>query len=73
MVLEVRKKEKESTSTLVRRFARKIQESGILIEARKKQFKERKKSREAKKRAALRREELKKYYQELEKFGKLEK
>lgn len=70
MALEVRKKEKESSQSLIRRFAKAVQKSGILIQARERMFKERRLSKEKKKRAALRREELKKYYQELEKLGK---
>jgi len=72
MALEIRKKEKESTPALIHRFTRKLQKSGILLEARKRQFKGREKSREAKKREALRREELKRYYEKLKKLGKLE-
>lgn len=70
MALEIRKKEKESSQSLIRRFAKAVQKSGILIQARERMFKERGLSEEKKKRAALRREELKKYYQELEKLGK---
>ena len=72
MALEVKRKEKESSQNLVRRFTKSIQNSGILLRARKIRFKERKKSEQMKKRAALRREELKKEYEKLRKLGKLE-
>jgi len=72
MALEIRKKERETSQNLIRRFSRRIQESGILLRARKIRFKERKKSEQMKKRAALRREELKKEYERLRKLGKLE-
>lgn len=72
MVLEVKKQERESSQGLVRRFGRRMQQSGILIRARKNRFKKRPKSHQAKKKAALRREELKKEYQKLKKLGKLE-
>lgn len=70
MALEVRKKERETSQNLIRRFSRRIQESGILFRARKVRFKERKKSEQMKKRTALRREELKKEYEKLRKLGK---
>jgi len=72
MALEVKKKEKESSQSLVRRFTKRVQQSGILIRARKARFKERKKSKDMKKEAALRREEIKKEYERLKKLGKLE-
>ena len=70
MVLEVRRKDKETAQSLLHRFTRNVQQSGILFRARKTRFKERKKSREMKKRAALRREEIKKEYEKLKKIGK---
>ncbi|MEK7519366.1 MAG: hypothetical protein AAB565_01065, partial [Patescibacteria group bacterium] len=69
MPLEVKKKEKEPTQSLVRRFARRVQQSGILLRARKIRFRERNKSRQMKKRAALRREELRKEYEKKIKLG----
>ncbi len=70
MALEVKKREKENSQNLVRRFTKSIKESGILIRIRKAAFKERKKSKEMKKRAALRREEVKKEIERLKKLGK---
>jgi len=72
MPLEVRKKEKETPQSLIRRFTRRVQQSGLLFRARKIRFRERGKSRQMKKRAALRREEIKKEYEKLKKLGKLE-
>jgi len=71
MPLEVRRHKKESPHSLIRRFKKAVKESGILLRKRKIRFKGRKKSRQAKKRAALRREELKKEYERLEKLRKL--
>ena len=71
MILEVKKQERETAQSLVRRFGRRIQQSGILLRARKTRFRARPKSRQSKKRAALRREELRKEYQKLKKLGKL--
>lgn len=72
MALEVKKKERETTQNLIRRFTRALQQSGILLRARKIQFKEREKSEDLKKEAALRREEKKKEYEKLKKLGKIE-
>lgn len=73
MTLEVKKQERETTQALIRRFSKKVQQSGILRRARKSRFHKRSKSRQMKKRAALRREKLRKEYQKLEKLGKLKK
>ena len=62
MVLEVKKQEGEISSSLVRRFSKKMQRSGILFRTRKNRFRKEVKSKQMKKRAALRREELKKEY-----------
>jgi hypothetical protein len=69
MALEVRKKERETSQSLVHRFTQRIQKSGILLRARKIRFRERGKSEQLKKRAALRREEMKKRYEKLQKLG----
>ena len=71
MALEIKRQARETSQTLVRRFGQRLQRSGILIRARKARFKARNKSDEAKKREALRRVELRKEYQKLEKLGKL--
>jgi len=71
MSLEVKKKEKETSQSLIHRFSQRIRKSGILPRARKSQYKKRPKSREMKKRAALRREELKKQYEKKKKMGEI--
>ena len=71
--LKVQRKGKESVHSLIYRFTKGIQESGVLVHARKIRFKERRKSEEAKKRAALRREQLKKEYEKLKKLGIIKK
>jgi hypothetical protein len=73
MPLEIKKQERETSQSLVRRFSRRMKQSGILISARKNRFFERDKSQQMKKRSALRREELTKEYEKLEKMGKLKK
>jgi ribosomal protein S21 len=69
--LEVRKKEKENVQSLVRRFTKAVQQSGILLRAREKMYKDRNISEEKKKRSALRRLELKAKYERLKKLGKI--
>jgi len=71
MALEIKRKEKETSQSLIRRFSKRIRQSGILVQARKTRFRERPKSRQLKKRAALRREEMKKEYEKLKKLGKI--
>ncbi|OGZ63161.1 MAG: hypothetical protein A3C58_01825 [Candidatus Staskawiczbacteria bacterium RIFCSPHIGHO2_02_FULL_34_10] len=55
MVLEVKKKDKESSQNLVHRFTKVVRQSGVLLQVRGKQFRKRAKSTLAKKRSALRR------------------
>jgi len=71
MTLEVKKQERETTQSLVRRFSKRMRQSGILLRARKIRFKNRPKSSQSKKRAALRKEKLRKEYAKLKKMGKL--
>jgi len=73
MALKIHRRGKESSHSLIRRFTKGIKKSGILARKRKIRFKQRKKSEEAKRRAALRREELKKEYERLRKMGKLQR
>jgi ribosomal protein S21 len=73
MPVKVTKKEKETVTSLIKRFQKAVQASGILIRARERMYRDRNLSEEKKKRRALRREELKKYYEKLEKMGLLEK
>jgi ribosomal protein S21 len=73
MPVKVTRKEKETVSSLIRRFQTAVQKSGILIRAREKMYRDRNLSEEKKKRKALRREEMRKYYEKLDKMGLLEK
>lgn len=73
MALEIKKTERETSQNLVRRFSRRVKQSGILIQARKNRFQKNVKSGQMKKKAALRREQLKKEYQKLKKLGLIKK
>jgi len=70
MSLEIKKEGRETSQNLVRRFSRRMKQSGILLRARRSRFWEKEKSPQMKKRSALRREELKTEYEKLEKLGK---
>ncbi|TSC75427.1 MAG: hypothetical protein G01um101430_269 [Parcubacteria group bacterium Gr01-1014_30] len=71
MPLEIKKQIRETSQSLVRRFAKRVQQSGILIRARKVRFRERAKSKQMKKRSALRREELRLKYERMKKLGEI--
>lgn len=71
MSLEVRRRENESTASLVRRFTRRVQQSGILLRARKLRFFEGKSTKRVMRERALRRIVLAKERTRLEKLGKL--
>ncbi len=55
MAIEVKKKTGETTRSLLRRFSRRIQQSGVLIRARKSRFLEKDKSKGERRSSALRR------------------
>lgn len=73
MSLEVKKNNRETSQNLFRRFSKAVQQSGILVQARKNRFKKRKKSKKMKRIAALRRGEKRKEFEMLKKLGKLSK
>ncbi len=69
-MVEVKRKEDESFESLLRRFNRKMQQSGIILRARKTRYFEREKSRNLRKRSAQRRSELRDLRDELKRLGK---
>lgn len=70
-MVEVKKKDNESFENLLRRFNRKVQQSGILVRARKIRFFTPPKSRNLMKVAARRRQQVREQKEELKKLGKL--
>ncbi len=72
MVIEVKKKEGETTRSLLRRFSRRIQQSGILIRARKARFREKERTKREKRASALRRKQIIQEKEKLRKMGLLE-
>ena len=69
-MVEVKKKDNENFDSLLRRFNRKIQQSGVLIRARKTRFFQPPKSRNLVKVAARRRSQIRAEKEELKKLGK---
>ncbi len=68
---EVKRKKGETFEALVRRFSKKVQQSGRLIQTRKIQYHEKKKNKTAVRAAAARREEITNKMEYLRKIGKL--
>ncbi|MCP6726830.1 MAG: hypothetical protein KJI69_02200 [Patescibacteria group bacterium] len=73
MSFEIKKQERENAQSLVRRFSRRLKNSGILIRARSLRFRDRPKSDFTKRKAALRRIEKRAEYEHLSKLGLVEK
>lgn len=69
-MVEVKRKDNESFESLLRRFNRKIQQSGVLIRARKIRFFEPPKSRNLQKVAARRRSQIREEKEEQKRFMK---
>ena len=67
-MIEVKRKDGESFDSLLKRFSRKVQQSGIVIRARKIRYYSRPKSKALKRRSALRREELRGQREEMKRF-----
>ena len=71
MPIEVNKKERESTAAFLRRFTRRIQQSGVLLEARKSRFYTPPITKRQKRLRALHRIERQKEIERLKKLGKI--
>jgi len=70
-LVEVKRKDNEPFESLLRRFNRKIQQSGVLVRARRIRFFEPAKSRNLLREDAIRRAENREKREELKKLGKL--
>lgn len=71
-MVEVKRKEGETPESLLRRFTKRVQQSGVLIRAKKNRFYERPKNKRAQKEDALRRKALREEKDYLRKIGKLD-
>jgi len=72
MPIVIKKKDRESTASLLRRFTRLVQKSGVLVEARKNQFYNKKKTRRQLRDGAKRKEALLQERVRLTKLGLLD-
>lgn len=71
-MIEVRKKEKETAESLIRRFSRRIQQSGVLVRARKTRFRLDEKSKREKRQEAIYKVKIRKEIDKLKKLGKFD-
>ena len=70
-VIEVKKNPNENNSSVLRRFSRRIQESGIIRRVKSSRYNERKESKLKVKKSALKRIERRKEIEKLKKLGKI--
>jgi ribosomal protein S21 len=70
MALEIKRKQRENVQAMMRRFQKAVQQSGILLEVRKRQFVKREKSDNMQKKIALRKAINKKKYDLIKKMKK---
>ena len=70
-VIEVRKNPNENNSSVLRRFSRRIQESGIIRKVKSSRYNERKDSKMKIKKSALKRIIRRKEIEKLKKLGKM--
>lgn len=71
-MIEVHKRNNESSESLLRRFSKRVQQSGVLLRAKKRRFYERGKNKRAVRVDALRRMAIREERELLRKTGKLE-
>ena len=71
-MIEVRKRNNESSESLLRRFSKRVQQSGVLLRAKKRRFYEAPKNKHAARADALRRLAIREQREILRKMGKLE-
>jgi ribosomal protein S21 len=71
-VIEVKKKERETSESLIRRFSRRVQQSGVLVHARKSRFLKDKKNKREKRIEALYKIKIRKEIDKLKKLGKFD-
>lgn len=71
-MVEVKKKDRESSDSLIKRFSRRVQQSGVLLSARKGRFYAKPKSRRQVRESAMYRSKVKKEVDKLKKMGKFD-
>lgn len=71
-MIEVKKKDRETAESLIRRFSRRVQQSGVLIRARKTRFRADEKSKREKREEALYKVKIRKHIDKAKKLGKFD-
>ncbi len=71
-MIEVRKKERETPESLIRRFSRRVQQSGVLMRARRIRFWQEGKSKREKRLEALYKVKIRKEIDKFKKLGKFD-
>jgi ribosomal protein S21 len=69
MAIEVRRKEKEPVQSLITRFTRKVKQSGVLLEAKKRQYRDRLPNKRKRRLSAIYRAQKTKEYEKMKKLG----
>ncbi|MEP7162759.1 MAG: 30S ribosomal protein S21 [Candidatus Moraniibacteriota bacterium] len=71
-MIQVKRKEKETAESLIRRFSRRVQQSGVLKRVRKLRFREEEQSRPKRREEALYKVKIRKEITRLKKLGKFD-
>lgn len=69
MAFEIIKQERETNQSLIRRFTKRLRESGILVGVKKSVFHQREKSKQVQRRVTLRKLQKRKEYERAYKLG----
>jgi ribosomal protein S21 len=71
-MIQVRKKERETAESLIRRFSRRVQQSGVLKQVRRLRVREEEKSRDQRRSEALYKVKIRKEISRLKKLGRFD-
>lgn len=71
-MIKVKRKDRETSENLIRRFSRRVQQSGVLMRARKSRFQAEEKSKREKRNEALYKIKIRKEIEKLKKMGKFD-
>lgn len=71
-MIHIKRKEKETTESLIRRFSRRVQQSGVLRQVRKLRYRTLEKSKLARRDEALYKVKIRKEIDKLKKLGKFD-
>ncbi len=71
-MIEIKRKDRESSESLIRRFSRRVQQSGVLVQARKSRFRIASKTKRQMREGAMYNQKVKKIVNKLKKMGKFD-